>query len=100
MLMQKHTAENEGYKYVSYDDGKNYQSSDFDCAVTLVCKGYPLLTIDTEDTGKLVFVFKDDDNIKSIVDGYWSNKITVNPLEFASVRKNLKSRIYGMTKRY
>jgi hypothetical protein len=35
-----------------------------------------------------------------VVDGYWSNRVSVNPLEFSNARKNLKSRIFGMRKNY
>ncbi len=97
--MQKHIAQNEGYEYVPLDDWTNYfYTSDFDLSVTLTCKGYSLATIDAPQNGKLVFVFKNGAGISDAVDGYWSNRITVNPLEFANARKNLKSRIFGMPK--
>lgn len=99
--MKKHIAENEGYQYIPLDDWTNYfYTSDFDLSVTLICKGYNLATIDAEPNNKMVFVFKNNASIGEVVDGYWSNRVLVNPLEFANARKNLKSRIFGMRKNY
>lgn len=101
MQMKKHIAENEGYQYIPLDDWTNYfYTSDFDLSVTLICKGYNLATIDTEPNNKMVFVFKNNASIGEVIDGYWSNRVLVNPLEFANARKNLKSRIFGMRKNY
>lgn len=87
------------YQRIPLDDWKNYfYTTDFDLSVTLICKGHPLVTIDAEPSGKLIFVFKSSSQLGSIVDGYWSNKITVSPLDFANARKNLKSRIFGTRK--
>ena len=99
--MKKHIAENEGYQYIPLDDWTNYfYTSDFDLSVTLICKGYNLATIDAEPNNKMVFVFKNNASIGEVVDGYWSNRVLVNPLEFANARKNLKPRIFGMRKNY
>ena len=95
--MQQHTAHNEGYRYLPLDE-KDLSTSDFDLSVTLICKGYNLETIDAQPNGKLVFIFKNIAGISDIVEGYWSNRITVSPLDFANARKNLKSRIFGMQK--
>lgn len=100
--MQKHIAHGEGYRYIPLEDPKDYFSTfDFDLAVFLICKEYELETIDTREDKRLVFIFKKDSrDILDIVDEYWSNKTTVSPLDFVNVRKNLKSRIYGMRKPY
>lgn len=101
MLMNKNTKANEDYQYIPLDDWKNYfYTTDFDLSVTLICKSYTLATIDAEANGKMVFVFKNNAGLSDVVDGYWSNRILVNPLEFANARKNLKSRIFGMKKNY
>jgi len=102
MPMKKHIANEEGYEYLPIEDTENYLCTfDFDLAVFLICKEYELETIDTKAGKRLVFVFKKDDRmIMDTIDEYWSNKTTVNPLDFVNVRKNLKSRIYGMNKNY
>jgi hypothetical protein len=101
MSMQKNINANEDYEVIPLDDWKNYfYSTDFDLAVTLLCKNYTLATIDAEHGGKMVFVFKSGSGLGDVVDGYWSNRVSVNPLEFSNARKNLKSRIFGMRKNY
>ena len=99
--MYKNTKVNEESQYVPLDDWTNYfYTSDFDLSVTLICKGHTLATIDAEPSGKLIFVFKKNTGMGDVVDGYWTNKILVNPLEFANARKNLKSRIFGIRKNW
>lgn len=101
MLMNKNINQKDNYQYIPLDDWISYfYTSDFDLSVTLICKGYTLVTIDAESQGKFIFVYKNDVGIKNVVDGYWENRITVSPLEFANARKNLKSRIFGIKKHY
>jgi len=95
MFMKKHIAE------VPLDDYKNYYySNDIDVASVLVCKGYALEDVVPISNNKATFVFKNHPAITDAVDGFWSNRIEVHPLEFANARKNLKSRIFGMRKDY
>lgn len=97
MLMKN----NKDFEYVLLNDPNRYfYTYDFDFAVTLLCKECNLVTIDSEPGGRLVFIFDEIPKIKEIFDGFWANKISVDPLEFANIRKNLKSRIYGMKKGY
>ena len=99
--MNKNITQEQDYQYIPLDDWSNYfYTSDFDLSVTLICKSYNLVTIDAEPSGKFVFVFKNESGIKDVVDGYWSNRITVSPLDFANARKNLKSRMFGAKKHY
>lgn len=89
------------FQYIPLNDwNKYFYTFDFDLSVTLVCKKCELVTIEPELNGKLVFVFKNCAEIKELVNGYWGNRITVNPLDFAHTRKNLKSRIFGLKKNY
>ena len=103
MLMKKHIAQSEGYRYLPLDDTQNYYSlKDIDVATTLICKNFELIdALPTgERQGECTFVFKNEKGLQEMVDGFWSNRIEVHPLEFANARKNLKSRIYGMRKNY
>ena len=95
MFMRKRMTE------VSLDDYENYYySNDIDVASTLVCKGYTLEDVVNSTSNKATFIFRNHPAIKDAVDGFWSNRIEVHPLEFANARKNLKSRIYAMQKNY
>ena len=85
--------------YMSLDDYMNYfYGNDIDVSAVLVCKGYELVDIAPVSSTKATFIFRNHPSITEIVDGFWSNRIEVRPLEFANARKNLKSRIYGMIK--
>lgn len=81
--------------YVNY-----YYQSDIDVASMLICKGYALEDIVSVSHKKVTFIFKNHPAIKDAVDGFWSNRIEVHPLEFANARKNLKSRVYAMQRSY
>lgn len=99
--MQNKQKQNNDYQIIPLDDWSNYfYTTDFDLSVTLLCKNYILETIDAESSGKATFVFQNDKNIVSDVDNYWQDRVMVSPLNFATVRKNLKSRIYGMRKQF
>lgn len=99
--MNKHLAHDEGYEYIPTDDYENYYyTNDIDVASMLVCKGYNLKDVVAISHNKATFVFKNHPAINDAVDGFWSNRIEVHPLEFSNARKNLKSRIYGMRKGY
>lgn len=91
MLMKKHVPE------TPLDP---YETNDIDVAVTLVCKGYTLENIVAISSKKAAFIFTNHPALKDAVDGFWSNRIEVHPLEFANTRKNLKSRIYAMQRDY
>ncbi len=100
MSMKKNN-ESDELEHVPLDDYKNYYySNDIDVASTLICKGYELTDITPIGHNKATFVFKNHPTITDAVEGFWSNRIEVRPLEFANVRKNLKSRIFGMRKTY
>lgn len=100
MLMKKDNQSNK-LTYIPLDDYQNYYySNDIDVASTLVCKGYTLVDIVPISHTKATFVFKNHPAITDAVDGFWSSRIEVRPLEFANTRKNLKSRIYAMQKNH
>lgn len=98
MIMKRN---NDEEQHIPLDDYKNYYySNDIDVASTLICKGYELVDIAPIGQNKATFVFRNHSAITDAVEGFWSNRIEVRPLEFANVRKNLKSRIFGMRKTY
>lgn len=100
-MSMKKNKESDEVEHVPLDDYKNYYySNDIDVASTLICKGYELTDITPISHNKATFVFKNHPAITDAVEGFWSNRIEVRPLEFANVRKNLKSRIFGMRKTY
>jgi len=79
-------------------DDKYYETSDIDIASMLLCKGYTLEDVVPVTRIKVNFLFKNQPAIADVVDGFWSNRIEVRPLDFTNNRKNLKTRIFGMQK--
>jgi hypothetical protein len=101
MIMKKRNQNDEQNHHIPLDDYQTYYySSDIDVASVLVCKGYALVGVMPVNDIKATFVFKNHPAIPDAVDGFWSNRIEVHPLEFANARKNLKSRVYAMRKDY
>ncbi len=99
MLMQKQNTHT--VTAIPLDDwDRYYYTNDFDLSVTLLCKGFELAGIDAEQSGKKIFIFKKVKGIGAVIDGFWGNDVLVRPLEYANARKNLKSRLYAMTKQY
>jgi hypothetical protein len=100
MIMNIHRGSDK-FGHVPLDDYENYYySNDIDVASVLICKGYELQDVVPISHNKATFVFKNNEVITDAVEGFWSNRIEVHPLEFANHRKNLKSRIFGMRKDY
>jgi hypothetical protein len=92
---------NDDYSYLPLNDYKNYfYHEDLEVASALLCKGYKLIDIVPQTRTKMTFVFKAHPAITDAVDGFWSNRIEVRPLEFANHRKNLKTRIFSLQKHY
>lgn len=95
--MNMKTQTNTDWTIVPLDDHiHHYYTSDIDIAAMLVCKDYILVDIAPSGVNKATFIFKNHLNIADAVDGFWSNRIEVHPLEFANNRKNLKTRLFAM----
>lgn len=74
-----------------------YQIKDTFLAATLQCKGYPPDRIDK--IGKefhFGYTQTSTENIKSLVDLYWSHTLTVDPLLLFTAFKELKGRINSL----
>ncbi len=95
----QHIAHDEGFTYTPVVHTK-VKIVNFDLAVVLISNKYELETTEEKEEGKLTFIFIGDENIKSLIQQYWSNKLLVDPLEFSNKRENLKSRLFGMKKSY
>lgn len=46
---------------------------------------------------KVVFVFSENKEVTNLISLYWQNQIKVEPKQFFSQLKNLKTRIYSIT---
>jgi len=68
------------------------KTADFYLVVFLMCKGLKLEEMESIDTRKM-FIFSDTEEYRNLKNNYYSNKATVNPLDFKSKIRELKALI-------
>lgn len=71
-----------------------FSTSDLALAA-LISLSYPLEVIDkTQNPHKALFLFKRDEQLDRVVEGYWRGELKVNPQEYFNAIKNIKARLY------
>ena len=70
-----------------------YQTSDLSLATT-VSLFYPIEDIDKSNPRKALFIFKNTEHLKNLVDEYYRNEIKVAPQVFFNQLRVIKSRLY------
>lgn len=75
-------------------DKKLFATPDISVSAFL-CLRYPIKSINRENPKRILFMFEKDKNFDTYVEGYWSGKIKVQPLQFYQSLKMLKGRIYS-----
>jgi len=82
--------------YIPLDDTENYfYSTDLGITATLISIGYELVSLDTENSQKVVFIIKKQPNIDERINEYFSNQLMVPARSFFENVKMLKNRIYN-----
>lgn len=69
------------------------ENSDFYCSAFLVASGYPLQS-HTSQLGIVTFNFVKTEEVELLLNSYYSLQGSVNPSQFVSAIKSLKSIIY------
>jgi len=69
------------------------ENSDLYCSAFLIASGYPPQSHIIQ-SGIITFSFVMSDGVESLIDSYYSLQGSVNPSQFVSAIKNLKSVIY------
>jgi len=74
-----------------------YKTADMGLATTLQYLGYFIVRMenDKEKISKKFFVFENSEQLQKHIDDYWRNNITVEPIKFFSILKEIKNRIYS-----
>lgn len=70
-----------------------YSTSDLFCAVT-VSLWFPLDSINKTNPNRAEFTFKREPQLDSLIEAYWRGDLKVEPKQFASQIKIIKSRLY------
>ena len=74
-----------------------YRTTDLGVAAMLMVKNYELAGISREfGKTKATFSFQRDAQLDDLIEDYWTDEVTVSPLQFAVALKHLKSRIYNL----
>jgi len=69
-----------------------YQSSDF-ALVTSLSLFSPIIRLDTDNAGRVIFSFNKTEQLEEIVKDYWNGDLRVDPIRFYSQLKTVKSRL-------
>jgi len=69
--------------------------SDFCLAITLACKGFPVLGLDHSNPKRIGFQLNNSDQLQKVIQNYWEAKLLVSPQEFYAQQRALKARMYS-----
>lgn len=70
-----------------------FATSDLSLATT-ISLWYPLEFVDQANPTKAQFLFKREDHLDELVASYWKRELKVEPQEFFSQLRSIKSRLY------
>jgi len=72
-----------------------FLTSDFVLAVSLHYMGITLDTLDRSNPSRVSFAFRRDKKLDDIIKAFWRKELSVEPLAFCHVQKELKARMYS-----
>ena len=73
----------------------NYKTNDFALAVSLLCLGFNIISLDKTNPRRVYFIYEHSGALEDAISDFWSNKVTVNPKTFLSTQKELKARVFS-----
>ena len=76
-------------------ENQNFKTTDFYSAVFLLASGYKLIKIDKTNPRRFCFVFQDQENRAKLLEDFFNAKATVEPRQFISSIKELKTLMYN-----
>lgn len=71
-----------------------YSTSDLALAAA-ISLSYPIETIDKINPHKAQFLFKREEGLDRLIEGYWRGELKVNPQAYFNQLKVIKARLYG-----
>jgi len=82
--------------YISIND--YFRTPDIHLTACLCCLGYEIDSVDRARDQK-IFLIKRDESIDSLIQQYFSHKLTVDPLLYAHTMRELKTLLYHVSPR-
>lgn len=77
-----------------YNNQKTFQSDNFQLACYLLAESIKLLSLDKTNPRRVLFVFEESDQRKSLTQKFLAYEALVEPHRFFSAQKDLKQLIY------
>lgn len=82
-----------------YESAGNFlRTTDICLGTALRCKGYKIVKIENDSLTKLAFFFEKNKGINKTIDQYFEQKLLVEPIQFFTTLKQIKTRIYNIKK--
>ena len=78
---------------INKDDKKYFASSSLALVATLSLS-FPIEKINRKNPGRVIFVFKNSNNLQKIIDAYWKDELKISPQRYFDQLKSIKNRIY------
>ena len=69
--------------------------TDLNLCVTLCYFGHTIDSINKNNPSKVVFAIKRDENIDELIQKFWAHQLSVEPLRYLNLVKEVKSQIYN-----
>lgn len=80
----------------SLDNQKeNFLTADLGCAAALISVGFELISLDRQNSRRVIFVFKKKVGADEVVSNYFLNRLKVDARNFFDTIKMLKNLIYN-----
>ena len=70
-----------------------YKTSDLALATALSVRGVEVEGLENSGTSRVIFLFKNTPELKGLLESYWNKTLLVEPQEYFSRIRSLKSRI-------
>ena len=73
---------------------KYFRHADLHLICALVTLGFTIDSTDKSDPQRVIFSIKRTEGLDEAVEAYWNDQLRLNPKEYATNLKHLKTRIY------
>lgn len=62
---------------------------------TVISLSYPIDAIDRQNRQKSTFIFKRQEGLDQLIEGYWRGELRIDPQRFFTQLRAVKARLYG-----